>query len=104
MVGGVSDHNPPPHASESTGSKITMRVRIGIGILIYCLIVLHRRLVVPWTENLFDVSEATAMLLSTSIALNVCFVIVLIGVITSRRRQNQNSSKSTGSVIPPISG
>lgn len=104
MVGGMSVHNPPPHASESTGSKMTMRTGIGIFVVISCLMFLYDRFVVPWVGDLFDLSEDIAMLFSSSIILNICFIVVLITLFRSRRRQSQSSSTSAKSITPPISG
>lgn len=105
---GMSDQTPPPHDSENTAPEITTRSQIvahiagsviGGGLAALTILV-----IVPWVENLSNISEGIAMLLSFSILLNICFVAVLILVIRSKRRQNRNLPTSIGSITPPISG
>ena len=89
MMGGMSDQNPPPHASESTGSKITMRVRIAYGIGGGGLSFLFLFVVVPWIGNLLDVSKLMAIVLSFGILFMLLVVYVWGWNVGARTNHNQ---------------
>ena len=85
----MSDQGPPPHTSESTVSEVTMRVRIAYGIGGGGLWLLMFFVVVPWIENLLDVSKLMAIVLSFGILFMLLVVYVWGWNVGARTNYNQ---------------